>query len=179
MWPKLGPWSLLPNRNMAPDHCQRETWPPFWVKWESAAFTALQAEGSHPGAGSEESQCSKSRATSSWTFFWLVGGDVMESQHHQPSGSNWSGVCVLVGSMYLTSSIWWGFQYLLNRSKDMAQNVIYSPWGRAKGPWLCLKAEVSFCLTWLFSLCIFSLLWLNLFFFKKLFFKVSVQIKRR
>ena len=45
---------------------------------------------------------------SSWTFFWLVGGEVIGSQHHQPSGSNQSGVCVLVVSVQLTSSTWWG-----------------------------------------------------------------------
>ena len=28
---------------------------------------------------------------SSWTFFWLVGGEVIRSQHHQPSGSNQCG----------------------------------------------------------------------------------------
>ena len=50
---------------------------------------------------------------SSWTFFWLVGGEVTGwyfwSQHHQPSGSNWSGVSVLVVSMQLTPTTWWGF----------------------------------------------------------------------
>ena len=40
---------------------------------------------------------------SSWTFFWLVGGEVIGSQLHQPSGSSWSGVYVLVGSIPLTS----------------------------------------------------------------------------
>ena len=35
----------------------------------------------------------------------------------------------------------------------IAQDIIYSPWGRTKGPWLCLMAKVSlFCLAWLFSL---------------------------
>lgn len=29
---------------------------------------------------------------SSWTFSRLVGGEVFASQHHQASGSNWSGV---------------------------------------------------------------------------------------
>ena len=33
-----------------------------------------------------------------WTFFQLVEM-VMTSQHHQPSGSNWFGVYVLVGSI--------------------------------------------------------------------------------
>ena len=49
------------------------------------------------------------------------------SQRHQPSGSSWSGVYLLVVSIQLTSSTWWGFQYLQNSSKDMAQNIIYSP----------------------------------------------------
>ena len=58
-----------------------------------------------------------------------------------------------------------GFQYLQNSSKDMAQNIICSPWGRPKVPWLCLMVKaLLFCLTWLFSFCIFSLLWLNVFF---------------
>ena len=47
----------------------------------------------------------------------MVGGEVSENQHHQPSGSNWSRVHVLVGSMLLTSPTWWGFQYLQNSSK--------------------------------------------------------------
>ena len=63
---------------------------------------------------------------SSWTFFLLVGGEVIRRQHHQPSGSNWSGVYMLVGSIQLTSPTWWGFQNLQNSSKDRAQNIIYS-----------------------------------------------------
>ena len=53
-------------------------------------------------------------------FFLLVGSEVTRwyfgSQHHQPSGSNQSGVYVLVGSMQLISSTWWGLQYLQNSS---------------------------------------------------------------
>ena len=52
-----------------------------------------------------------------WTFFWLVGGEVSGSQHHQPSGSNQSGVYMLMDSILLTSPTWWGFQYLQNSSK--------------------------------------------------------------
>ena len=63
---------------------------------------------------------------SSWTFFWLVGGDSSGSQHHQPSGSNQSEVYLLVGSRQLTSSTW-RLQYLQNSSEDLAQNIIYSP----------------------------------------------------
>ena len=74
---------------------------------------------------------------SSWTF-WLVGGEIIGSQHHQPSGSKQSGVYMLVGSIQLTSSTWWGFQYLQNSSKDIAQNITYSPWRGTKSPRLCL-----------------------------------------
>ena len=49
----------------------------------------------------------------------------------------------------LTSFIWWGFQYLQESSQNMAQNIIYSPWG---SPWLYLKAKLLlFGLLWLFS----------------------------
>lgn len=36
---------------------------------------------------------------SSWTFFLLFSGEVIMSQHHQPSGFNWTGVYMLEGSM--------------------------------------------------------------------------------
>ena len=75
-----------------------------------------------------------------WTFFQLVDGEVIGSQQHQPS--NWSVGYVLVGSIELTSSTWWGFQCLKNCSKDMAQNI-----GRTKGLCLCLMTKVLlFCL---------------------------------
>lgn len=41
---------------------------------------------------------------SSQTFFSLVGGRVMGSQRHHPSGFSWSAVYVLVDSIQLTSS---------------------------------------------------------------------------
>ena len=103
---------------------------------------------------------------SSWTFFWLVGGEVMGSHHHRPSGSNRSGIFVLVGSIQLISSTWWRLQYLPNSTKDMAQNNIDSPWGGNKGLWLCLMVKLLlFCLAWLFSFAsaFFSFLWLNVF----------------
>ena len=77
-----------------------------------------------------------------WTFFQLVGGEVIGSQQHQRSSSNWPVGYVLVGSIWLTSSTWWGFQGLKNCSKDMAWNI-----GRTKGLCLCLMAKVLlFCL---------------------------------
>ena len=45
----------------------------------------------------------------SWTFLSLIGGDIIGSQFHQPSVSNWSGVYVLLGSIQLTSSTCGGF----------------------------------------------------------------------
>ena len=60
-------------------------------------------------------------------FFGLVGGEVIRGQHYQSSDSNQSGVCMLVGSIQLTSPTWWGFQYLQNSSQDISKNTIYSP----------------------------------------------------
>ena len=63
---------------------------------------------------------------SSWTFFRLVGGEVIGSQHHQPSGSSRSVVSMLVDSVQLTSSTWWGLQCLQNSSKIL---LMYVPRG--------------------------------------------------
>ena len=103
---------------------------------------------------------------SSWTIFWLVGGEVMGSQHHQPTGSNPSGVYRLVSSIELTSPAWWGIQCLQNRSKGKAPTIIYSPWGETKTTWLCLMAKVLlfFLLDYFLFFLYFSFLWLNLFF---------------
>ena len=81
---------------------------------------------------------------SSWTFFWMVGGEVTGNQHHWPSGSSWSGVYMLVGNIQLTSSTCWGFQYLQNSAEDMAQNITHSPRGDAKCPWFCLMAKLLY-----------------------------------
>ena len=101
------------------------------------------------------------------TFFWLVGGEVIRSQHCQPPGFNWSGVCVLVSSTQLTFPTLWGCQYLQNCLKDMAQNVIYSPWRGHKGPPPSLVTQLLLFFIACFGFfplpfCIFSLLWLNL-----------------
>ena len=83
-------------------------------------------------------ECLSGTVISSWTFFWLVGGEVSGSQHHQPSDSNWSEVLHACEqhAMNRMSSTWWGFQYLQNSSNQMAENITYSPWGGTKG--LCL-----------------------------------------
>ena len=78
---------------------------------------------------------------SSWTFFWLIGGEVNGSQQPQPFGSNRSGIYVLVGSTQLTSPTWWGFQDLQNSSKIL---LCISVDGEP-GP--CPKAALLFLLT--------------------------------
>ena len=69
----------------------------------------------------------------------LVDILLISCQCHQESMSltfwfqpNWG--YVLVGGIQLTSSTWWGFQYLQISAKDMAQNIIYSPGGGTKSP---------------------------------------------
>lgn len=52
----------------------------------------------------------------------MLGGEVIRSQHNQLSGSDWSEVYMLVGS--ITFSTWWEFQYLQNISKDMPQGLL-------------------------------------------------------
>ena len=79
------------------------------------------------------------------TFFWLVDGEVIRSQYHQPSASTWSRVYKLFHLV--------GFQYLWK-----AQNIIYNTWGRNKAPWLFFMAIISLsCLTVSLCFCIFSL----------------------
>ena len=108
------------------------------VAKESAVFTAGQARGPGSSKALNSPVVSRERLLkvgvrervagsmiSSWTFFCLVGCEVIRSPHHQPSGSNLSGVSVLVGGMQLTFSSWWGFQNLQNSSMDLAQNIIY------------------------------------------------------
>ena len=93
-----------------------------------------------------------------------VMGCVINSMHtlgwwwgNQESASStiWfqlAGVYGLVSSMQLTSPTWWGFQYLQNRTKNMAQDIIYSPWGGTKGSWLYLMTRLLlFCLAWVCS----------------------------
>ena len=103
---------------------------------------------------------------SSWTVFWLMGGEVMGSRHHQRTGSNPSGVYRLASNIELTSPTWWGIPCVQNSSKGMAPAIIYSPWGGTKDTWLCLMAKVwlFFLLDYFLFFLYFSFLWSNLFF---------------
>ena len=74
---------------------------------------------------------------------WLVCGQSSQwlvvrycgSQHHQPSVSNRSRVYVLMVSMKLISSTWWGFS-ICKTTHGYGQDIIYSSWGGTKYPWL-------------------------------------------
>ena len=80
---------------------------------------------------------------------WWWGNRESTSSIFWPQGSD---VFMLVGLIQLTFFTWWGFQYLQNSSKYVAQNIIYSPRGGTKGPWLCLMVKLLlFSLAWLFS----------------------------
>jgi len=78
----------------------------------------------------------------------LVGGEVIRSQHHQPYGSNGSGLSVLVGSIQLTSSTCWGFQYLQKGSRLWLRILSIVLEEELKDPRLHLMAKLLlFCLT--------------------------------
>ena len=78
--------------------------------------------------------------SSSWAIFWLVG-DVIGSQLHQPSSSNWSMVCLVLVSMLLTSSTWWEFQ-CLQTAQEHGSDIICSPWRGFQDPWIWLMAKL-------------------------------------
>ena len=59
-----------------------------------------------------------------WTFFSLVGGE-------PTSGSNYTGVYVLMGNISLISPTWQEFQYLQNSSKVL----LYTSLDGEPGPW--------------------------------------------
>ena len=73
---------------------------------ERNSFTALAGEGGHSGLMPSE-LCVLTwgelwgSGISLWTFFWLMSGEISGSQHHQPSGSNGSGVSLFMGNILL------------------------------------------------------------------------------
>ena len=100
---------------------------------EKNSFIALPGKGGYnelmpselcvqPGAGREKfhSKWFKDGVISSWTLCSVVGSEVSGSQHHQPSGSEGSGVYMLLGSMLLTPPTRQGFQYLHDSSKTLS-----------------------------------------------------------
>ena len=68
--------------------------------------------------------------------------------------------------MSLTSSTWWGFQYLQNSWNVMAQNITYSPWG---GTLTLLNGWTIIILSCLLSFAslIKLILWLKFFYRQK------------
>ena len=127
------------------------------------AANARKAQTPHGFQGKAYKDRERGRVAGVWTAFWLAGGEVIGSQHHQPSGSSWSGISVLVGNTQLTSPIWWGVQSLQSIWKDLAQNLL--PLRRNwRSSTLMAKLSLLSCLTVFLCSCIFSLLQLNLFF---------------
>ena len=100
-----------------------------------------------------------------WIFFWLIGSEVIVSQHHQLSGSCQSGGLYACGRHTVNFFQLVEVSVLQNSSEEEALDFTCSLRGETKGPWLCLMAKLLLlCLLECFSFCIFSLLWLNLFF---------------
>ena len=64
---------------------------------------------------------------------WLVGGEVTgwwsRNLSHQPSGSNWSGVNVLMLSLKLPPSTWVRALVPVKELKEKYQIVVYILWG--------------------------------------------------
>ena len=115
---KFGLCSLVLNRNADSFGWSGKEWLCGFARQRGRLMPARLCVS--PGGGSEESMKFKEQGVVNfWKLFWLVGGEVIRSQHHQPS----AGVYMLVGSMQATSPTWWGFQYLQNSSKDMARNI--------------------------------------------------------
>ena len=115
---KFGLCSLVLNRNADSFGWSGKEWLCGFARQRGRLMPARLCVS--PGGGSEESMKFKEQGVVNfWKLFWLVGGEVIRSQHHQPS----AGVYRLVGSMQATSPTWWGFQYLQNSSKDMARNI--------------------------------------------------------
>ena len=105
----------------------------------------------------------------SWTFFWLVGGEIpgwyFRNFSYPFSDSNSSGVCVLVIILQLLSPP--GQGSVSSKKPKYIHHIIYNiivpPLG-TKHSWLCFMAEVFlFCLALTTFPCvyIFSLFWLN------------------
>ena len=69
-------------------------------------------------------------------------------QHYQLS-STWLGINMFVVKVNFFYKV--GVLVSTKQLKDMAQDIIYSPWGGTKGTWLCFKAKLLlFFPAWLF-----------------------------
>ena len=136
---KSGPWTPSTKLNLG-DRVLGEV--------EKNSFCALPGKEGHSGLTSSK-LCPDPRRVvrsftvmfqkgmiSSWTFFWLAGGEVSGSPH-QP-GSGWSGAYVFVSSMQLTFPTWCGFQYLTKSSRML----LCIPLEREPGP--CPRAAPFF-----------------------------------
>lgn len=105
------------------------------------------------------------RAAESMTFFWLVGVEItvwyLGSQYHQISSCNWSGFYVLGVGSYLLS-IWWENFNICRTTKDIAQDIIYNPWGETKCLHFVLWPNYCYFVLLDFFIC-FCIFLINLF----------------
>ena len=79
----------------------------------------------------------------------------------QGDGSNLSGVCMLVGSMQLTSSVWWRLHHLQNSWRLWLRKlpIVLEEELKVLGFVLWLNCYDFVLLDYLLCFCIFSLLW--------------------
>ena len=86
-----------------------------------------------------------------WIFFWLIGSEVIVSQHHQLSGSCQSGGLYACERRTVNFFQLVEVSVLQNSSKEEALDFTCSLRGETKGPWLCLMAKLLLlCLAWVF-----------------------------
>ena len=123
---------------------------------ERVALSLWQAKREHsrlalvpPSLGNRERSYSqgsclavgdKDQGSDGLAFFWWVGGEGSRSQQHQPSGSSWSGVCMLGGSV---PSLSINFSHLEGVSVSAEQ---------LKDTFVCIHwlGHQDYCFSWLF-----------------------------
>ena len=71
---------------------------------------------------------------SDWLILRYQGG-YLGNLNHQHSDSSWSGVYMLLVSMYMVGVS------ISAKLKNMIQDIIYSPWGKTEEPWFYFMAK--------------------------------------
>ena len=99
------------------------------------------------GAGKSFTGIVQGGMISSWTLFWMADVEVIRSQHHPPSGFDWSGVPGPVGRIQLllppsggfstckTTQLYCSYSYPLRGTRTRAQGRTVLSW--LLPPFLC------------------------------------------
>ena len=114
-----------PNLGPLTQHAVQPTCWHWVVVRKDAVFIARRHKARRMGSSSSKAPGVRERVVgfvvSSRAALWLVGGEgtawCFWNFNHQLYGFIHSRVCVLVSNMWLTSSAWWGFEYLQNSSR--------------------------------------------------------------